>query len=183
MTSNWPALSYGRWAATCDTLHACTQILGKLAVQLAPPEPELLHAGLQLTPRGWETAPLPAPDGSGSLVVMLDLHAHDAVVQHSNGAAERIPLTPDRPVAEVTSAVLQAVARLGGEVEISMKPQEVPWSVPLDQDYEHASYDAGQVSDYLAAATQAALLSRLSVPRTAAGRRRSMPGGGHSTCR
>jgi Family of unknown function (DUF5996) len=157
MTSNWPALSYGRWAATCDTLHACTQILGKLAVQLAPAEPELLHAGLQLTPRGWETAPLPAPDGSGSLVVMLDLHAHEAVVQHSNGAAERIPLTPDRPVAEVTSAVLQAVARLGGEVEISMKPQEVPWSVPLDQDYEHASYDAGQVSDYLAAATQASL--------------------------
>ena len=36
-------------------------------------------------------------------------------------------------------------------------PQEVPWSVPLDEDYEHARYDPGQVEEYFAAATQAAL--------------------------
>ena len=29
--------------------------------------------------------------------------------------------------------------------------------MPLDEDYEHAYYDPGQVSDYFAAATQAAL--------------------------
>ena len=31
----WPELSYGPWSATCDTLHAHTQVLGKLAVELA----------------------------------------------------------------------------------------------------------------------------------------------------
>jgi Family of unknown function (DUF5996) len=63
-----PAVSYESWSETCDTLHAHSQVLGKLAVKLAPPEPELQHAALRLTARGWETAPLPAPDGSGSLV-------------------------------------------------------------------------------------------------------------------
>ena len=78
-------MSYGDWSATCDTLHAHTQVLGKLAVNLAPPEPELQHAALRLTARGWETAPLPAPDGSGALVAALDLHRHEAVVEHSAG--------------------------------------------------------------------------------------------------
>jgi uncharacterized protein DUF5996 len=158
MSGNWPSASYEQWAETCDTLHAHTQVLGKLAAALAPPEPQLLHAALRLTARGWETAPLPAPDGSGSLVVALDLRAHEAVVEHDAGQTRRVPLTPDRPVAEVTRDVLAAVAELGGTVKINLTPQEVPWRVPLDEDYQHARYDAGRVAEYFAAATQAALV-------------------------
>src|SRR5438045_8281700 len=110
----WASLNYSAWSATCDTLHAHTQVLGKFAVALAPPEPQLQHAALRLTARGWETAPLPAPDGSGSLVVALDLRAHEAVVEHSGGRVERVPLTPDRAVAAVTRDVLAAVARAAG---------------------------------------------------------------------
>jgi hypothetical protein len=157
MAPLWPALSYDRWGETCDTLHAHAQVLGKLAVELAPPEPELQHAALRLSARGWETAPLPAPDGSGSLVAALDLRRHEAVVEHDGGAVERVPLTPDRPVAEVTREVLAAVASMAGDVEINPVPQEVSWHVPLDEDYDHARYDSGQVRDYFAAATQAAL--------------------------
>jgi Family of unknown function (DUF5996) len=158
MPAEWPALSYGAWSATCDTLHAHAQVLGKLAVELAPPEPQLQHAALVLSTRGWETRPLPAPDGSGAIVVALDLHAHEAVAEHSDGRVERIPLTPDRPVADVTRDVLEAMRELGGAVEINPKPQEVPWTVPLDEDREHATYDPGQVENYFAAATQAALV-------------------------
>ncbi len=158
MSSGWSALSYGKWRATCDTLHAHTQVLGKLAAKLAPPEPQLQHAALRLTARGWETAPLPAADGSGSLVVVLDLRVHEVVAEHSGGATERVVLTPDRAVGEVTREVLAAVRGLGGAVEIDPAPQEVPWSVPLDEDDEHARYDRGQVADYFAAATQAALV-------------------------
>src|ERR1700690_14658 len=115
MASAWPPLSYEEWSATCDTLHAHTQVLGKLAVALAPPEPQLQHAALRLTARGWETAPLPAPNGSGALVVALDL---------------------PRP------------------------PAGVAWSVPLDQDDEHAGFAPGQVAAYFRAATRAALVLR-----------------------
>src|SRR5436190_13259831 len=158
MPSEWPALSYQAWSATCDTLHAHTQVLGKLAVELAPPEPQLQHAALRQTARGWETLALPAPDGSGAIVAGLDLRTHEAVVEHSGGRETRIALTPNRPVAEVMREVLEAVGRLGGAVEINPTPQEVPWTVPLDEDFEHASYDADQVASYFDAATRAALV-------------------------
>ena len=158
MPGEWPPLAYEPWSATCDTLHAHTQVLGKLAVRLAPPEPQLQHAALRLTARGWETLPLPAPNGSGAIVAALDLHAHEAVVEHSSGHETRIALTPNRPVAEVTREVLEAVGRLAGPVEINPKPQEVPWEVPLDEDHEHATYEAEQVATYFEGATQAALV-------------------------
>lgn len=151
----WPDVSYERWAATCDTLHAHAQVLGKLAAELAPPEPQLQHAVLRLTVRGWETAALPAPNGSGALAVVLDLRLHEITVEHSGGWTERIPLTPHRPVGHVTHEVLAAVARLGGPVPFNPAPQEVPWRVPLDEDSEHAWYEPEHVRDYFSAATRA----------------------------
>ncbi len=136
---SWPALPFEAWRATCDTLHAHTQVLGKLAVALAPPEPQLQHAALRLSARGWETLPLPAPDGSGALVVALDLRSHEAVVEHSDGRVRRVALAPDRPVGEVTRQVLAAVQGLVGPVEINTTPQETPWTTPLDEDTEHAT--------------------------------------------
>src|SRR5258705_4128064 len=124
MPSDWPEISYEAWSATCDTLHAHTEVLGKLAATLAPPEPQLQHAALRLTARGWETLPLSAPDGSGAFVVALDLHAHEVVAEHRDGRVARVPLTPDRPVRDVTRDVLAAVRRLGGRVEIDPRPQE-----------------------------------------------------------
>jgi hypothetical protein len=158
MAADWPALSYEAWSETCDTLHAHTQILGKLAVELAAPEPQLQHAALRLTPRGWETNVLPAPNGSGAIVAGLDLRTHEAFVEHTDGREERISLTPDRPTAEVTRELLVSVGRLAGAVKINPAPQEVPWSVGLDEDREHSTYEPNQVTTYFSAATQAALV-------------------------
>src|ERR1700753_435797 len=97
--SSWPTQRYEDWSATCDTLHAHTQVLGKLAAGLAPPEPQLQHSALRLTARGWEALPLRAPDGSGgSLVVALDLHRHEALVETSDGEIDAVPLVRDRSV-------------------------------------------------------------------------------------
>ena len=158
MPSEWPALPYEVWRATCDTLHAHTQVLGKLAVTLAPPEPQLQHAALRLSARGWETQPLPAPDGTGALVASLDLRSHEAVTEHTDGRERRVPLAPDRPVAEVTREVLAAVDSLVGPVRIDPRPQEVPWTTPLDEDYDHTTYDPAHAAAYLAVATRAALV-------------------------
>jgi hypothetical protein len=159
MSSHWPVLpTYDAWAATCDTLHGHTQVLGKLAVALAPPEPQLQHAALRLTARGWETLPLPAPDGSGALVAALDLRSHEALVEHSDGRERRLALVPNRSVGEVTRQLLAAIRSLGGPVEINSTPQETTWTTPLDEDDEHATYDADKVATYFAGATQAALV-------------------------
>jgi hypothetical protein len=164
-TGEWPRVSYEEWSDTCDTLHAHTQLLGKLAVALARPEPQLQHAALRLTARGWETAPLPAPDGSGALALTLDLRTHEAVVEHSDGRTARIALTPHRSVGEVTREVLQTIRSHVGTFDVNMHPQEVAWTVPLNEDELHARYVPEQVEAYFAAATQAALvLARFRAP-------------------
>jgi hypothetical protein len=157
MASAWPSLSLERWRETCDTLHAHTQLLGKLAVALAPPEPELQHTALRLSTRGWETLPLPAPDGSGALSALLDLHVHEAVLEHSDGRSARFTLL-ERSVGAVTRSMLDAAHEMAGEFAINLRPQEVAWTVPLDEDEEHGTYDPAPVADYFAAATQAALV-------------------------
>ena len=158
MNDDWPQLNYTDWTPTCDTLHAHTQVLGKLAVALAPPEPQLQHAALRLSARGWETLPLPAPNRSGALVAGLDLRAHEAFVEHSDGRGGRVALTPNRAVGEATRELLDVARSLGGALEIDATPQEVWWNSPLDQDDEHATYDAAAVTSYFAAATRAALV-------------------------
>jgi hypothetical protein len=158
MPTPWPSLPYEEWSATADTLHAHTQVLGKLAALLAPPEPQLQHAALRLTARGWETLPLPAPDGSGVLVVTLDLRLHEAVAEHSDGRSRQLRLGPGRTVGEVTRDLLSAVAELGGPVSINPAPQEVPWATPLDTDDEHVTYEPDQVATYFEAATRAAVV-------------------------
>ena len=156
---------YSEWQETCDTLHAHTQVLGKLAAVLAPPEPQLQHAALRLTARGWETAPLPAPDRCGALVVALDLHALKALAEHSDGRRAHVPLGPDRPVGQVTRELVAAVRELAGSFDFDPTPQEVSWTVPLDEDTEHARLDPGQVVAYFAAATRAAgVLAALRAP-------------------
>jgi hypothetical protein len=161
----WRVLPYEKWTATCDTLHAHTQILGKLAAKLAPKEPQLQHTALRLTARGWETAPLPAPDGSGSFGVALDLHRHEAIVEHVDGRKQVVTLTPNRSVRDVTRDVLAAVHAIAGNVEIYPKPQETEWQTPLDEDTEHATYDPLQVADYFVAASRAAqVLAALRAP-------------------
>jgi hypothetical protein len=88
----------------------------------------------------------------------LDLHRHEAVAEHSDGRAARIPLGPDRAVGDVTREALAAVADLVGPVRIDPRPQETPWTIPLDEDDEHTTYEPSQVATYFAAATQAALV-------------------------
>jgi len=159
MPSSFPPLApYETWRETCDTVHAHTQVLGKLAVALAPPEPQLQHAALRLTTRGWATLPLPAPNGSGAVSATLDLRAHRVLAEHSDGRVRAIALGPDRPVGEVATELLGAVRELAGEVTIDPTPQEVDWTVPLDEDGEHRRYDPDAVDAYFAAATWAALV-------------------------
>jgi hypothetical protein len=97
--------------------------------------------------------------------VALDLHHHDAVIEHSDGRARSAALAPDRPVADVTREVLAAIEDLVGPVRIDPAPQEVPWTARLDEDYEHATYNPEHVATYFEMATQAALvLAELRAP-------------------
>jgi hypothetical protein len=52
-----------------------------------------------------------------------------------------------------------------GPVPFDPTPQETPWSVPLDEDEEHATFNPDQVAAYFAGATSAArVLAELRAP-------------------
>jgi hypothetical protein len=59
----WPSASYEDWAATCDTLHAHTQVLGKLARTLPP---TFRHACLVC---GWDATLATSAEGEPPPVV------------------------------------------------------------------------------------------------------------------
>ncbi|MCB0862636.1 MAG: hypothetical protein KDB66_05410 [Solirubrobacterales bacterium] len=165
MADGWSSTTYTEWRETCDTLHAHTQFLGKLCVALAPPEPQLQHAALRLTARGWETLPLPAPNGNGVFAAVLDLRNHHLLIEHSDGMGAEIALAPNRPVGEVVREALAAIGGTAGPVEIDPTPQEVSWTVPLDEDDEHRIYDPNQVRAYFEMATAAGMaLNRFRAP-------------------
>ena len=177
---SWPALPYESWKATCETLHAHTQVLGKLAATLAPPEPQLQHAALRLSARGWETLPLPAPDGSGAFAVALDLHAHEAIAEHSDGRVRRVPLMPDRAVGAVTRDVLAAVGELAGPSRSTPRRRRSTGrsrSTRTPSTRRTIPIRSPRSSRATRAATVLAALAR----RIAGARRPSTPGGDRST--
>ena len=79
-------------------------------------------------------------------------------MEHSDGRRRRIALTPHRSVGEVTRELLGTLREMVGPVMFDLRPQETPWSTPLDEDEEHATYEPAQVGAYFTAATRAALV-------------------------
>ena len=51
----WPALPYDAWKDTYATLHMWTQVVGKIALALAPPLNHSWAIALHLSPRGLST--------------------------------------------------------------------------------------------------------------------------------
>ena len=78
----WPALPYDEWRDTRDTLHMCTQVIGKLRLALSPFEPQWAHVPLYLTARGLTTSPVPS--GLRTFDAEFDLVAHQLVTDRKS---------------------------------------------------------------------------------------------------
>jgi hypothetical protein len=118
------------------------QIVGKVRLGLAPPEPEFGHVALYATARGLTTSPMPC--GTRTAQIDFDFIAHKLIIQTSDGAIRSIALVP-QAVAESYKEFVALLAELKIDVEISPIPQEVADQTPFDQDKHHASYDADSV--------------------------------------
>ena len=88
----WPALPYDAWKDTYATLHMWTQIVGKVALALAPPLNHSWAIALQVTPRGLATRTL--AHGTRSFTMEFDFVDHQLVIRTSDGACRTLPLEP-----------------------------------------------------------------------------------------
>ncbi|HYW81657.1 MAG TPA: DUF5996 family protein, partial [Spirochaetia bacterium] len=141
MQERWPALPYGEWKDTRDTLHLWTQVVGKVKLALNPYENHWWHISLSMTARGMTTGPVPCNDSKGRVLeIQFDFIDHELRMLVSDGARKVVPLIP-RSVAEFYREFTECLRALEIEVTINPLPSEIASPIPCDQDEQHASYD------------------------------------------
>ncbi|HEX5961899.1 MAG TPA: DUF5996 family protein [Rhodanobacteraceae bacterium] len=134
----WPALPYGAWKDTYDTLHLWSQVVGKIALALAAPLNHCWAVALQVTPRGLTTRPL--PHGARTFTIQFDFIDHQLRIATSDGLARTLALLP-RSVADFYRELLGTLAGMGLPVKIHPSSTELPEPIRLDRDARHHSYD------------------------------------------
>ena len=135
----WPALPYEAWKDTYATLHMWTQIVGKIALALAPPLNHCWAVALHITSRGLATRPLPH---SGRFFTLeFDFIAHRLLISASDGAERTLRLEP-RSVADFYRELMATLGDMTLGVKIWSMPVEVAAPIRFEEDTVHASYDA-----------------------------------------
>ncbi|MBP1474520.1 hypothetical protein J7I44_09410 [Frateuria sp. MAH-13] len=134
----WPELPYGAWRETCTTLHLWSQVVGKVALALAPPLNHCWGSALHITARGLSTRLLPC--GTRAFTLAFDFIDHALVIDCTDGQTRRLPLEP-RSVADFHDALMGALRAMGLAVRIWPVAVEMPSPVRLDQDTRHHTYE------------------------------------------
>lgn len=135
----WPALPYEDWAPTKRTLQMCSQMLGKLRLALAPPQPEWLNACLALDARGFTTGPMPYR--TRVITCRIDVFDSAIVLESSDGANRRLPIV-DRCVSDVWSEFEAELGALGVDVALWEAPQETSDKTPFSENRHDCVIDA-----------------------------------------
>jgi Family of unknown function (DUF5996) len=134
----WPELAWEDWAATADTLHMWTQIVGKTRMVLTPLQNHWWNVPLYVTARGLGTSAMAY--GDDVLDIEFDFVAHELHLRLGSGAVRTMKLKP-RTVADFYKEYMGYLAELGVSVKINPMPVEVSDPVRFDIDTEHKSYD------------------------------------------
>jgi len=135
----WPVLALEEWLPTYETLHRWTQIVGKTRLRLAPFENHWWNCALYVTAHGLTTSPMPTR--SGVVDVELDFLTDAIVARGSWGQVETMPLE-SKSVASFYEEWKALMSRLGVDVKIVGKPNEIADATPFADDHKHATYDA-----------------------------------------
>ena len=138
----WPALPWGEWSATADTLHMWTQIVGKTRLALTPLQNHWWNVPLYVTARGLGTSAMPY--AGDVLDIEFDFVAHALHMRMGSGRDHVLPLRP-QTVADFYREYTDCLKELGVEVNIWPMPVEVANPVRFDLDTEHKSYDPDYV--------------------------------------
>jgi hypothetical protein len=134
----WPALPWGEWADTANTLHMWTQIVGKTRLALTPLQNHWWNVPLYVTARGLGTSAMVC--GDDVLDIEFDFVAHVLHVRLGSGKEHTLRLR-EQTVANFYREYVECLAVLGVTVKINPMPVEVANPIRFDLDTEHKSYD------------------------------------------
>ena len=145
MGEGWPELEWAEWAATADTLHMWTQMVGKTRLALTPLQNHWWNVPLYVSARGLTTSAMPWR--GDVLEIEFDFRTHLLEMRMGSGRQALVELRP-RSVADFYAEYMWALAGLGVEAKIWPMPVEVAAPVRFDLDTAHASYDRAAVERF-----------------------------------
>lgn len=134
---NWPALDYPAFAATGQSLHMWTQIVGKFRLANTPWVNHSWQVPLYVDARGLTTSLVPTADAG--FEVRFDFLDHRLDVLSTSGARETVELVP-MSVAEFHEAFIAALERAGAPTRFHGSPNEVPDPIPFAAQTEAGDY-------------------------------------------
>jgi hypothetical protein len=141
----WPDLPLAAWSETYATLHLFTQIVGKVRLAQSPWVNHSWHVTLYVTARGLTTSPIPY--GDRAFQIEFDFVDHRLRVLSSDGGISGFMLQP-QSVAAFYARLVEEMAKLGLEVTICRKPNEVAEPIRFDKDEIHTAYDREYVNRF-----------------------------------
>ena len=148
----WPSLPLEAWSDTCATLHMWTQIVGKVRLTQSPWINHSWHVTLYVTARGLTTSPIPY--GSRTFEIDFDFIGHELTIRSSDGGVGGFSLHA-QSVAAFYRQLQNEMAKLDLQVNIHLKPNEVPNPVRFDRDESHYVYDPLYANRFWRALVQA----------------------------
>jgi hypothetical protein len=138
-SDSWPALPYAAWRDTAAGLQLRSQIVGKVRLAQMPWINHSWQVTEYVAARGLTTGPIPYQDRV--FQIDFDFIDHMVVVRASDGHVRSVPLKA-QSIAEFYAALMAALGELGMTIRISRLPNEIPDSIPFDEDHEPRAYDA-----------------------------------------
>lgn len=133
----WPHFSYEDFKPTSHLLHMLMQALGKLKL-LNPYEPQWSHVGLWITSQGVSTGLIPYKDAGFS--VSVNLITHEVVIRTTWNQFSTFPLH-SMAVADLIAKLFSNLNKVGIELMINSKPQEVPEPILFEADTGKSLYE------------------------------------------
>jgi hypothetical protein len=134
----WPELPLEAWRDTYETLHLWTQIVGKVKLELSPPQNHWWHVTFSVCSKGLTTGPIPY--GALTFQVDFDFVDHSLVATVFDGREAKMKLAP-RTVADFHREFFELLAGLDIAVTIAPGPSEIANPIPFAEDTVHAAYD------------------------------------------
>jgi len=134
-----PALPYGEWRNTRDTLHRWLQIVGKVRLALTPLINHWWNVPFYVSARGFTTSAITV--GDRTFEIEFDFVDDVLRIQPHGAAARTVELAP-RSVADFYAATMAALRAAGIECKIWTTPVEIlDDRTPFDHDTAHHAYD------------------------------------------
>lgn len=142
----FPPLPLYEWEPTKKTLHRYVQIVGKIRMELMPPQNHWWHVPLYVNTRGLGTGSVPY-NGS-RFEINFDFVDHQLIVTTSRGDEEIFELADGLSVSVFYHELFDILDELDIEAPIKAVPYDLKPDVPFSEDTLHKSYDEKYVTRF-----------------------------------